>query len=178
MTLFGVLAFDVLTGMLIGLVLSLLIVVYRASRPNVAQLGRVETRSDGYFDLARRTDAVAVPGIVILRLDQPLWYANALTLRDAALAAAGDVPGTRAVVVDTSIATLDVTTSDVVIELAEKLHERGVDLWISGLHGPARDFAERSGLARALGAGHLPHNLESAVPTAERAPRIVGSESR
>ena len=79
-------------------------------------------------------------------------------------------PATRAVVLGTSsVGRLDVTTADVLQELAAELRKRGVGLWIGGLHPAARDFAERSGLAAALGEGHIAVNLDGAVRAAEQA---------
>jgi SulP family sulfate permease len=169
-TLAGVLLYDVLAGMLIGLVLSLLIVVYRAARPTISPLGRLPSAPGAYVALHRNPEAVAVPGTIILRGDQPLWYANALTVREVVLAAVAAEPKARAVVLDaTEVAVLDVTTSDVLIELAGQLRKRGVGLWIGGMAMPAREFAERSGLAAVLGGGRIEANLDLAVRAAEAA---------
>jgi SulP family sulfate permease len=171
-TLAGVLFRDVLAGMLIGLVLSLLIVVYRASRPHMSHLGRLPAAPGVYVDLERNPEAGAVPGVIIVRADAPLWYANALTVRDAALAAVTGAPDVHAVVLDaTEVATLDVTSADVLIELAGQLEKEGVGLWIGGMQAPAREFAARSGLSDAIGEGHIQLNVDLAVRAAEHAPR-------
>ncbi len=78
----GVLLIDVLEGMVIGLVASLLFVVYRSSRPHVSSLGRVPGVPGAYSDLTRHPDNTPVEGILIVRLDGQLYYANALTVRD------------------------------------------------------------------------------------------------
>lgn len=167
-TLAGVLLYSVLAGMLIGLVLSLLIVVYRASRPKILPLGRSPAAPHAYVALERNPDAVAVPGVIILRGDQPLWYANALSVREAVLAAVTADPGARAVVLDgTEVAALDVTTTDILIQLAGELRERGIVLWIGGMAKPARAFADRSGLAAMLGGGQIALTVDLAVQAAE-----------
>jgi high affinity sulfate transporter 1 len=170
-TLLSVLFFGVLTGMVIGLGLSLLIVVYRASRPHISALGARPSAPYAYVDLDGDPEAVARPGIIILRADQPLWYANALAMREAVLGAVAAAPETRAVVLDaSSVGVLDVTTSDVLMEVAALLRARGIGLWIGGMHPHARDFATRSGLAAALGEGHIEVNLRRAVRAAEESP--------
>jgi high affinity sulfate transporter 1 len=169
-TLAGVLLFDVLVGMLIGLVVSLLIVIYRASRPKILLLGSLPSTPGVYVALDRNDDATPVQGVVVLRVDQPLWYANALSVHDAVLAAVANRPATRAVVLDAGeVAMLDVTSSDVLLQLAGQLHERSIGLWIGSMQKPARDFAVRSGLAAALGDEHIQPSLELAVRAAEQA---------
>ena len=164
--------------MVIGLGLSLLIVVYRASRPRISLLGAHPSAPDAFVDLDGDPEAVAKPGTIILRADQPLWYANALAMREAVLAALAAAPETRAVVLDaSSVGLLDVTTSDVLIEVAAQLRTRGVGLWIGGMHPSARDFAERSGLAAALGEDHIqsPSAGRCAPPSRPRAAASAAS---
>ena len=85
LTFAGVLLIDVLQGMLIGLLASLAFVIYRSSRPHVASLGRIPGADGAYSDLCRHPEDLAVPGVLIVRLDGPLYYANALTVRDRVL---------------------------------------------------------------------------------------------
>ena len=53
---FGVLIFDTLPGLFIGIAVSLLLLLYRASHPHVAELGRVDGAPDRYADLDRDQD--------------------------------------------------------------------------------------------------------------------------
>ena len=70
---FGVLAFagvvliDVLQGMIIGLVASMLFVVYQSSRPRVSSLGRVPGVPGVYTDLSRHPENIPVSGVLIVR---------------------------------------------------------------------------------------------------------------
>ena len=79
----GVLLIDVLEGMVIGLVASMLFVVYRTARPHVSSLGRVPGCRAPTADMGRHPEATPVPGVLIVRPDAQLYYANALTVRDA-----------------------------------------------------------------------------------------------
>ena len=74
----GVVFIDVLEGMIIGLVSSLVFVVYRSSRPHLAVLGGIPDIPGAYSELSRHPENVPVPGVLIVRLDGPLYYANAL----------------------------------------------------------------------------------------------------
>ena len=78
----GVLFIDVLQGMIIGVVASLVFVIYRSSRPHVSSLGRVPGVPGAYSDLGRHPENTPVPGVLIVRVDGQLYYANALTVRD------------------------------------------------------------------------------------------------
>ena len=78
----GVLLIDVLQGMVIGLLASLVFVVYKTSRPHIASLGRVPGVPGAYSDLRRHPENTPVPGVLIVRVDAQLYYANALTVRD------------------------------------------------------------------------------------------------
>ena len=78
----GVILIDVLQGMLLGLLSSILLMVYRTSRPHMSPCGRVPGVTGAYSDLSRHPENQPVPGVLILRLDAPIYYANALTVRD------------------------------------------------------------------------------------------------
>ena len=79
--LLGVLIFDTLPGLFIGIAMSLLLLLYRASRPNIAVLGR--TPDGRWVDLAREDDAKPQPGVAVLRVEAGLFFANADHVRDA-----------------------------------------------------------------------------------------------
>ena len=71
----GVLVFGVLTGIAVAIGLSLLAFVNQAWRPYRAELGRVKGLR-GYHDLSRYPEGERIPGIVIVRFDAPLFFAN------------------------------------------------------------------------------------------------------
>ena len=73
----GVIFIDVFEGMIIGLVASMLFVVYQSSRPHISSLGHVPGVPGSYSDLGRHPENIPVPGILIARLDGQLYYANA-----------------------------------------------------------------------------------------------------
>jgi MFS superfamily sulfate permease-like transporter len=80
---FGVPLFDTLPGLVIGIVVSLLLLLYRASKPYVAELGRVEGVTAQYADRSRHPENRAVPGIPVLRVESGLFFANADSVRTA-----------------------------------------------------------------------------------------------
>jgi anti-anti-sigma factor len=135
--LLGVLVLDVLAGLFVGIVVSLLLLVYRASRPSLSELGRVPGRDDVYADPARHPDAVPVPGIAVLRVDGELFFANASAVR-ARIEAAASEPGIDAVVLDLeSVPLIDVTAGRVLMELGTDLAHGGIHLAIARRVDPA-----------------------------------------
>jgi sulfate permease, SulP family len=88
----GVLVFDTLPGLFIGIVVSLLLLLYRASRPHVAVLGQVPGTPGQYGDIQRHPENELEPGIALLRVEGELFFANADTVRAAVRARAAE-PG-------------------------------------------------------------------------------------
>ncbi len=85
LTFAGVIFIGVLEGMLVGLVFSMLLIIYRSSLPHLSQLGKVPDDPGAYTDVSRHPENALVPGVVILRIDSPIYYGNALTVRDTIL---------------------------------------------------------------------------------------------
>jgi anti-anti-sigma factor len=137
--LLGVTVFDTLPGLFIGIAVSLLLLVYRASRPYVATLGRTSGADGHYRDIDRHPDAQRPDHIAVLRVESGLYFANAEAVRSTILeAASGD--GIRAVVLDAeTIPFIDVTASRMLADLAEELHHQHVALVIARDIGKVRD---------------------------------------
>jgi SulP family sulfate permease len=164
-TLLGVLLIDVLVGMIIGLIASILLVVYQSSRPHIASLGRVPGIPGAYSDLRRHPENKAVPGILILRLDAPIFFANALTVREGVKALLDESqPPPRAVVLDSAGQdSLDITSADVLKGLVAELKERGIDVYVAELHGPVWEFSQRTELFESIGEDHIFPTVDAAV---------------
>jgi SulP family sulfate permease len=140
----GVLIFDTLPGLFIGIAVSLLLLLYRVSRPNVAVLGQVPGTSQ-WADIAQHPEDQTVPGIAILRVESGVFFANAdhvrLTISDAAAA-----EGVHAVVLDgETVPFVDVTAARMLDDLTADLHRRGVRLVIARDVGQVRDVLAQSG---------------------------------
>jgi sulfate permease, SulP family len=163
--LLGVLFIDVLQGMLIGLVASLLLVVYKSSRPHLSSLGRRPGIPEAYSDLERHPESTAVPGVLILRLDAPMYYANALTVRERIKALVAEAqPPPRAVVLDSAGQdSLDITSVKVLQGLLLELKEKGIDIYVAEAHAPVLEFSQRTGLFEMIGEDHIFLTVDAAV---------------
>jgi|KBSMisStaDraftv2_1062788.scaffolds.fasta_scaffold03038_10 high affinity sulfate transporter 1 len=147
----GVLVFDTLPGLVIGISCSLVLLVYRASRPHISELGKTPGDPHRWSDLERNPDDARVPGIVVMRVEAGLFFANADHVREAVRKAAA-TDGTRAVVLDAeTVAFIDVTAADMLTTLTEELAAEGVVLAVAHDVGQVRDTLSETGAANAIG---------------------------
>jgi high affinity sulfate transporter 1 len=169
-TLAGVLFIDVLEGMIIGLVASTLLVLYQSSRPHIASLGRIPGLSSGYSDLQRHPENSAIPGVLILRLDAPIYYASALTVRGRIKTLVEEAgPSLRAVILDAAGQdSLDITTAEVLKGLIVELKDKGIAYYVAELHLPVKEFGQRTGLIAMIGEDHFFPTLDAAVRFCEQ----------
>jgi sulfate permease, SulP family len=162
-----VIVLDVLPALIIGVVIALLLLIYQASRPRVSMLGADPVVPGAFADIGRHDGITAVPGVLIVRPDAPLFYANAELVRDAIEQAVGS---TRAValVLDGND-NLDITSAEQLGKLAGGLAARNVPIGLAHVHGPALEMAERSGLLATVGADHVFPTTPAAVAWAQSA---------
>ena len=167
----GVLFIDVLQGMIIGVVASLVFVIYRSSRPHVSSLGRVPGVPGAYSDLGRHPENTPVPGVLIVRVDAQLYYANALTVRDRVKAMIAELASPpRAVILDsTAWDEIDVTSTDVIKGLVKELHGNGIDVYWAEVHAPVLEYGRQTGLFAAIGEDHVFPTVDAAVRAIEPA---------
>lgn len=166
----GVLLTTVLIGMLIAVALSIAFVLYRASRPHVAALGRMPGHRATYADLGRHPDAHPVPGLLIVRLDAPLYFFNAnvakVQIEDLVEAGGADVHG---VLIDlAATADLDVTTTDMLFELVKELRGRSIEVLLAQVKGSVRDRMRRTALMDEITEDRVYLSIGSAVIDFER----------
>lgn len=133
----GVLVFDTLPGLFIGITVSLVLLLYRASRPHIARLARGSDRGS-WLDLDRHPDLPTDPAVLVLRVESGLFFANADHVRDCVRASC--TTATRAVVLDAGTAPfIDVSATDTLTQLAHDLSLTGVTLAIAQPVGQIRD---------------------------------------
>ena len=165
----GVLIVGVLDGIVVAVVASLIALVHRSFRPEIAVLGRSHARESdediGFRDASRHRDVETFPGLVIFRFDQEIFFANANFFRDRirALVTSGR-PATRTILVDaTAITHVDTTGLDMLTSLDDELSEEGISLMFARVKGPVRDTLTRAGLDERFGPGRLYPTIESGV---------------
>lgn len=151
-------------GILLGIVASMLNILYRYSRPNVAELGIIPgTRL--FKNLNRNPEAKTIDGILILRVDASFSFVNADFFRDYILEKSRERnKTTHFVVIDgSSINTLDTTAVDQLKSMATTLRNWDIELYLTALKGPVRDVIKKSGLREFLGEDHYFREPHEAV---------------
>lgn len=147
-----VLVVGIQEGILLGIVATVLAVLYRISRPNMVELGHVPG-SRVFRDINRFEDTEKVDKVLVLRVDASFSFANADHFKDFILdKTRREEREIRAVVIDgTSINALDTTATDALWSVIETLEDRGIALFFAGLIGPVRRVVIRAGLFDELG---------------------------
>ncbi len=160
----GVLVLGVLPGLGLAVALSLAILIYRASRPRAAVLGRVPGEPT-YSDVARHPENETFPGLLIFRLDGQLFFANAGLAVDRLNGLLSAMrPPPRVVVWNLeSTIDLDVTAAETLIRLVHNLRDSGRDLVFARVGSPVLDVFRRCGLLELLGEDHLFLTVDGAV---------------
>jgi sulfate permease, SulP family len=147
--LLGVLVFDTLPGLLLGVAASMVLLLYRAARTNVAVLGR-DPAGGRWNDLARHPANDTTPGVVVVRVEGGLFFANAEPVRDRILRLA-TADGVHRVVIDAeTMPFVDVTAASMLTGLAADLGRRRVTLSLAGDIGQVRDVLRGSAEGAAL----------------------------
>jgi len=166
----GVLLTTVLYGMIFAVLLSVGFLLYRASRPYVAALGRLPGFRATFGDLARHPDAEPVDDLIIIRLDAPLYFFNANVARSQILdMLAARQPTPRGVLIDlAATADLDVTTMDMLAQLVTDLEGRSIEVMLAQVKGSVRDRLRRSGVMELIGENRVYLSIGSAVSDFQR----------
>jgi sulfate permease, SulP family len=164
-TLLAVITLDVLPALVIGVVLCILVLAYRASRPAFSVLGADRDVPGAYEDVRRHPRAQPVPGVLIVRPDAPLFYANAQPLRDSVrhlISSSPDPVHTLILDLD-GTDELDLTSVEALGAVIAELSGARVRLGLAHLHADAADLLRRSGTFGQAGACQVFPNVDSAV---------------
>ena len=152
----GVMVIGVLPGMGLGVLLSLLLLIYRTTSPSSAVLGRVPGGT-AFRDVSRRPNLEITPGLLIFRFDSSLFFASANHFGEALqarLAAAAEP--VRQVLIDAeTINLMDTTGAEMLRELQTSLDKKGITLAFARLRDPVKDKMVLAGVVDAVGADHF-----------------------
>lgn len=143
-TLAGVLLFDILVGLAVGVAVSIVGMMRRAVRPRVVELG-LDPETGNYWALG--TDGVErLDDVVIVRFEAELFFANVSVLRDTVLAAA-DAHEPATIVIDAeSISHVDTTAAEELDRLLDELDAGDIEVRFARLERPVADTLTRCGV--------------------------------
>jgi MFS superfamily sulfate permease-like transporter len=145
--LLGVLVFDTLPGLVIGIAVSLILLLARTSRPRVTVLAPVgDEPGRPWVDAERNPGYATVPGVLVVRVEGPLMFANAEYVRARIKGLAAEEPDLRLVVLDSrATPSVDVTAAAMLVQLRGDLRRDGGDLALAEGIGQVRDVLARVG---------------------------------
>ncbi|MFG3054677.1 SulP family inorganic anion transporter [Kitasatospora sp. NPDC048239] len=160
----GVLALDILYGVLVAVGLSVAELLSRVARPHDAVQGLVPG-VPGMHDIDDYPQARTIPGLVVYRYDSPLFFANAEDFRRRALAAVADESGpVRWFVLNTEAnVEVDITALDSVEALRAELAERAIVFALARVKQDLRGELDAYGLTESIGDDRIFPTLPSAV---------------
>jgi MFS superfamily sulfate permease-like transporter len=148
----GVAVLGVIPGIGVAIAIAIIEFLWDGWRPYSAVLGRAHG-VEGYHDITRFPNARRIPGLVLFRWDAPLFFANAELFKERVLDAVAQSPTSVRwfVVAAEPVTSVDVTSADVLAELHETLHDKGIELGFAELKDPVKDKLKRFGLFARLG---------------------------
>jgi SulP family sulfate permease len=151
-TVASVLVLGMLGGIAFAVGLSLLVTIAKVVRPHTAELGQVEG-TDTFRDLERNPDAVAIPGLMIYRVDDEMFFANAsFVMRDIRRRLVEADPPVSALVFDAEgVSDIDTTAIAQLVDLVTDLDAADVEVSFARVRQPVRDMIERAGLRDRVG---------------------------
>ena len=187
-TLIVVLVLDLLPAMVVGIVLSIIYMVYRVSFPGRATLGRMPDTGDfaakrwlyGRRQGTANPEAEIVPGVIVYRFAAPLIFSNADAFTNTGerllieSAAEGGVPHTLVIDFE-EVFHVDFTGAAAITSLNEYAQRYGVDLALARVHSGAHKLLELTGVVDALGEDSIHDTVRNAVAAAS--PTDGGTES-
>ncbi|MGI4845334.1 MAG: SulP family inorganic anion transporter [Janthinobacterium lividum] len=146
----GVLALGVEAGVVVGVALSMGALIWRASRPHIAVLGRIAGTE--HFRNVDRYSAETAPGLLMLRVDAGLFFGNVEAVNERIEDELAERPDTRhLVLVLSAVNAIDTSALFGLEELNASLRQRGVLLHLAEVKGPVMDRLKHSSLLQALG---------------------------
>ena len=171
----AVVLFGPLPGLGISITVALLAIIYRSSSPRIEVLGKISDEKAAWGRVRHHPDREPVDGIIVVRLDAPLFWANATAIEDRLLVEVGRWPEPRALVLDLEATTqLDTTAADMLTHLAEELAGRGVSLYLARVLHRVEAVLDRSGFFEVVDSDNTWHSISQCVRAARRDTGLKG----
>jgi MFS superfamily sulfate permease-like transporter len=159
-----------LIGLLVAVSWAILGLVYRSSRVTVDVMGKVPGETAAWGALENHDERVTVPGVLVLRVNESLFWVNAARVKERVLEIADEHPDTKVLILDLeSSDQLEITSSDMLAMLQQRLRSRGIDLYLVRVRFPVRTVLANTGMRAALGEDHLWHSISQGVRAARAA---------
>ncbi|MDX1667258.1 MAG: STAS domain-containing protein, partial [Saprospiraceae bacterium] len=150
-TFVATLSLGIQTGVFIGVLLSIALIIHRTSRPHHAVLGRLPD-SRYYRNIHRFEEAVEHEEVVVVRFDSQLYFGNSDYFRSTIEEIVAKDEDIQALILDASgISDIDSSSLHTLRDIISFLETRDIEFYITGIIGPVRDILYKNGLTREIG---------------------------
>jgi MFS superfamily sulfate permease-like transporter len=171
----AVLMLGILNGLLVAIGFSLVLLLRQLATPRLSVLGRLADSHD-FVDIAQHADAVQPTGALILRPEEPLFFANAESVITLARKRVEQRPGLSRVIVSLEASPdLDSTSLEAIADFATWLQSRGVSLRVARLKDDTRALLLRAALPQLSPHALNYWSVEDAVSAPSHPSNVTGT---
>ncbi len=164
----GVVLLGTLKGILVAVIVSLLALAQQAYNPPVYVLGRKRGTQVFRARSKEHPDDETWPGLLILRVEGRLFFANAQRVADKMRPLVEQAKPSVVLLDCSAVFDIEYTAVKMLIEAEERLRREGIALWLAALNPEVLAVAQRSGLGETLGRERMFFNVEAAVAKYEQ----------
>ena len=148
-TFFGVICIDISTGLIIGIVSTFMLLLWRISRPHIAVIGLVEGTQ--HFRNVQRRQVLTSSKVLSMRIDENLTFLNANTLKGFLINAVSQHKDLEHVVINcSSISAIDLSALEMLEDVNAEFKKINIKLHFSEIKGPVMDKLQHSKLLKHL----------------------------
>jgi sulfate permease, SulP family len=164
LALLGVIVVGILPGLAIAIVLSLLRFIWGASYLSVSRLRPIPGKEHTYANIENPTERSPIQGLEILRLNGPLFFANALRFRNEVRSLLSGSNPLKAILINLHANFgIDLSSTDVLLGLVAEAKKTNTEILFAELQDPVRQMFRRSGLLDRVGEDRLFSTVDDGV---------------
>lgn len=161
-TFFATLSLGIEQGIGVGVLLSIAVHIYRSMRPHLAVLGKIPG-TETFRNVERFTDAKEIPGMLIVRFDEQLYFANLSYFQSQLNEMVESRQALKTIIINAEgISAIDSSAMHELHNFIETQQSKGIKVVFAGVIGPVRDLFKKDGLISLVG----PSNFYFSVPEA------------
>lgn len=160
------LLYSMVGGILVGIVLSILVLLYRVAYPHIAILGKVKELHE-FRNIRRFENLETWDNLLLMRVDAPLSFINIQYLKDQVQDYVNQRKELTHIIIDAGpVSHMDASAIQGLTDLMERLDTRGITFMLCDVIGPVRDTLEKSGLLNLIGPENVFVDINEAVRSA------------
>ncbi|MBX2840679.1 MAG: solute carrier family 26 protein [Flammeovirgaceae bacterium] len=151
-------------GIILGVLLSLLMLVYRTTKPHLAILGNIP-QTNLYKNIQRFPEALQRDDILIIRFDAQLYFANSQYFKEAIeqeIKKKGEKLKLLIISAE-AINYLDSSANHTLSQLIEEIQKKNISIYISSAIGPVRDLLKKGGIGDQITEENMFNTVSEAI---------------